>query len=210
MTDIIRVDYARNKDEVMIYIWLNIRNKQQIKTKIICISTDEALNIINYNEKFELKDQQYYIIPRTIKNFEKTICKFLIAVFAADLISKEKYIEFCKKRLEVYRNIYYNENRICRQFFSNYFPDNKCEGYDTFSDVLKNNIDEINCKLSPHYRRIEPKFIGCYTDEYDRVRPITSRVSYEQYYDKIEQLWSALELALEGKLKDLKKVEEQM
>lgn len=210
MTDIVRIDYARNKNEVVIYMWLNIRSKQQINTKIICISADEALNIIDYKEKFVLKDQQYYIIPKTIKNFEITICTFLKAAFDNDLINKETYKEFCRKRLDVYINKYYNKNWVCKLFFSNYFPDKNRKRYDTFEDILKNNIDEINCKLKPRYNRIEPKRIGYYTDEDDRVRPLTSRVFYKPYYDKIEQLWSAFELALEGKLKEIPKVTDQI
>lgn len=202
MMDISKVDYSRNKDECEIYIWLKIKCKQQIKTKIICISADEALNIIDYKEKFDLKDQQYYIIPKKINNFEITICTFLKVLLYNNFVNKEKYAEFCKERLNIYKKIYYNENRICKQFFENYFPHKYCTGYDTFDDILENNIDQINSKLSLHMRRIEPKFIGCYTDDYDRVRPITSRVSYERCYDKIEQLWSAFELTLEGKLKE--------
>lgn len=207
MTDIVKVDYARNKDEVLIYIWLNIRSKQQIKTRIICISADEALKIIDYKEKFELKDQQYYIIPRTINNFERTICTFLRLLFDMNLVNKEKYEEFCKERLDVYKKIYRNENRICKQFFANYFPDKNRAGYNTFNDLLENNLEQINCNLCYRNVKIGGEFVGCYYDNDDRLRPRTSRVEYLKQYDRIEQLWCALELSLEGKLKEVPKVE---
>ena len=203
MIDIIKQHYARHENECVIYMWLNVKNQQQIKTRIICISTDEAMKMIDYKKKYELENQQWFIIPDKIKNFETTICNFLRAAFDKDLINKEKYKEFCKKRLDVYTGIFYNENRICRQFFSNYFPNKNCEGYNTYDALLKNNMDEINSKIMRYSYRIEPERVGYYTDEYDRVRPITSRVSYEYCYDKMDQLWSAFELALEGKLKEV-------
>ena len=64
-------------------------------------------------------------------------------------------------------------------------------------------MDEINSKIMRYLVKKKPELVGYYTDEYGRVRPRTSRVSYECYYDKTDQLWSAFELALEGKLKEV-------
>ena len=104
--------------------------------------------------------------------------------------------------------IYYNEDRICRQFYKNYFPIKACVGYKNFYDILNHNIEQINKGLYARQTKRGGEFVGCYMDDYERKRPRTSPVYYETCYNKIEQLRNALELALEDKLIKLQESKE--
>lgn len=159
-----------------------MRGGRNDRQETIEFSVDDALKIVDDTVKYLLNDGTYTFIPkRDIWDFDSEIGPFVNVVHeATDAISDEEYLDFCRKRLDNYRNYGYSDKRICETFFARYAPLSVQQKYRTVWDMLKAHINAASLEAAkPVFERVGGEVTGFYTDDKDRVRPVTERKHLE-------------------------------
>lgn len=165
----------------------------------VTLTGEQIYQSPKYNEKIQIDTLDRTILLYRIEGVEKTIARIMQYMLFIGLISVDEYLVYCLDHLLNYtRNknfIDINENKA-QLFFDLYAPKyiyNKFKGtvqimINVSAYPTVTNIDAI----AGYDEKVKGHFIGCYTDDEGRKRPLTSRNTIEHKY----RLWAELIAAL--------------
>lgn len=165
--------------------------KEKEYVNIVAITAPEALEIVDYRRKVSFKDQTMKIIPKDINGLEPMLFKILLEAYKVGEIAYDDYIAYVGERLRQYAIRFSSDRRLASEFFNMYIRDLAGVTYTTFSQLMRENGDEVNEGLTP--RTVESSGTDKVDSESDK--------SYVEVYNIEQQLQKAFELALKGELK---------
>lgn len=179
-----------SREETCMYLWVEEMGKEgKVWKNIIGLDVNDAIKMVDDKEKYTLNNQTQTIIPKYIRGFDEYISSFVSVVYdATDLISNVEYSEYCIKRLALYKNYISNNKRICETFFSRYMPKSVKQKYHNVWAMIKAHETVIQRDVKPYWVQRGGGFLGCYTDDWGRRRPITEPKYMEKRYDYVEEL----------------------
>lgn len=179
-----------SREDTCMYLWVEEKGKDgNVRKNIIGIDVNDAIKMVDDKEKYDLNNQTQMIVPKYIRYFDEYISEFVRVVYdATDLISKTEYLDYCLKRLSLYKGYMSNNKRICETFFGRYMPKSVKQKYRDVWDMIKSYEPVIHEEIKPYYVERGGRFMGCYTDDWGRRRPLTEPKYYEKRYDFIDEL----------------------
>lgn len=161
----------------------------------VTLTGEQLYQSPKYNEKIQIDTLDKSILLYRIEGVEKIIAKVMRYMLYIDLISVDEYLVYCLDHLLHYTR---NKNFIdinwdkARLFFDLYVPSCISIKFNGSVQSMINasayptvtNIDSI----AGYDEKVKGHFIGCYTDDEGRKRPLTSRNTIEHKY----RLWAEL------------------
>lgn len=179
-----------SREETCMYLWVEEMGKEgKVWKNIVGLDVNDAIKMVDDKEKYTLNNQTQTIVPKYIRGFDECIANFVSVVYeATELISNAEYLDFCLKRLELYKSYMHNNQRICETFFSRYMPKAVKQKYRDVWDMIKTYEPVIQGEVKPYYVERGGRFMGCYTDDWGRRRPLTERKYWEKRYDFVDEL----------------------
>lgn len=179
-----------SREETCMYLWVEEIGKEgKVWKNIVGLDVNDAIKMVDDKEKYTLNNQTQTIVPKYIRGFDEYIANFVSVVYeATELISNTEYLDFCLKRLELYKSYMHNNQRICETFFSRYMPKTVKQKYRDVWDMIKTYEPAIQGEVQPYYVERGGRFMGCYTDDWGRRRPLTERKYREKRYDFVDEL----------------------
>jgi len=179
-----------SREETCMYLWVEERGKDgKVWKNIIGLDVDDAIKIVDDKEKYTLNNQTQGIVPKYIRGFDEYVSAFISNVYdATDLISSTEYMDYCLKRLRLYKSYMHNNRKICETFFARYMPKSIRQKYHNVWDMIKTYEAAIQEDVKPYYVQMGGGFKGCYTDDWGRRRPLTEPKRWEKRYDYVDEL----------------------
>lgn len=161
------------------------------------ISYRDALKMVSCEGTYELELDHVPFSPAPLCNpggendFGWVISLLLNAAFYYGMITPEEFVCCVRKHFEsYYLKKYRSKRKLCRDFFNRYFRHTTKVSfsycYEKLFDYYELNIEQ---KGRAVYVERGGEFAGCYYDNLDRLRPITSPKYLERIIPIAEKLW---------------------
>lgn len=105
-------------------------------------------------------------------------------------ITKETYFDLVRRHFELYYLVKYEaKTKMCRDFYARYFSKRikrNVRDYEQLFERLNDTIEEKGRRTAVQRGG---RFVGCYYDRADRIRPRTERKYWESIVTVSEKMW---------------------
>lgn len=172
---------------------LDTYNKQRRKLNI---SFDDVSRMLSGKGNYILECDNINFSPEKLcnpggdKDFGWIVSLLINAAYYYSFITKDMYISMVREHFdEYYLPRYYSKSKLCSDFFNRYFLNKSKNAFGTYENMFNHYEDVIEAKGRIVYLQKGGEFCGCYYDEYNRCRPITSPKYSERIIPMAEKLW---------------------
>lgn len=191
------IEYGAGNTEVnMVIANIKILDTYNKQRKKLNISFNDVSRMLSGKGSYILECDNISFSPEDLcnpggdKDFGWIVSLLINAAYYYDIITKDKYISLVREHFdEYYLPRYYSKSKLCLDFFNRYFLSRSKYAFGTYENMFQHYEGVIKAKGRIVYLQKGGKFCGCYYDDYNRCRPITSPKYYEKIIPIVEKLW---------------------
>ena len=180
-------------------VWVTIRVKEggeKNRYRSYRISYRDALKMLSCDGAHELELDHVPFSPASLcnpggeKDFGWVMSLLLNAAFYLGLITQEEFFSYVRQHFDMYYlKKYRSKSKLCHDFFHRFFRESTKLKFDCYENLFGFYQENIKQKGRGVYVERGGKFNGCYYDQLNRLRPITTPKYCEPVVPIAEKLW---------------------